>query len=298
MGWVVTYENNRGESVCLTSHPYYLDIEPLLDYQWSYATKEYRRGKVIAGFAKDIAKDNLVLHILGKTEAYRNLAVDEFNNIIEKDIYDGKAGRIWFRDPKVSEANDKGWFTYCYILGSDNQRWHRGMPVVKKTIAYTREKQAWYHITSRSTFKDSEDEYEPEHVDGVKSFDDSYDFGYDYLWNSQSMTSVVNPSVLGSEFVVTIQGPVNDPQIEIGDTVIHVDIEVPDGAYLEVDSTKKTVILKLADGTIINAFGARDLEYNIFRRIDSGANAIQWNGAFLWTITLIEERSEPRWLTV
>ena len=53
----------------------------------------------------------------------------------------------------------------------------------------------------------------------------------------------------------------------------------------------------MPDGQQINAFGARNPDYYIFQLIESGVNAIVWNGTFSWELQMIEERSEPRWLT-
>ena len=109
---------------------------------------------------------------------------------------------------------------------------------------------------------------------------------------------IINPNPLGCNFIINISGAVNNPYVRIGDTVVNVDVEVTDGGYLTIDSGAKTITLNMPDGTQINAFGARNPDYYIFKLIDSGRNAIIWDGSFRWDLQMIEERSEPRWLTV
>lgn len=294
MRYTVTYENNRGESLVLTEHPYYLSVEDLMSYSWSYTQKEYRRGNKVAGFAKDIGTFSITLHVLGETEEDRNKATDAFNNLIEKDIYDGELGKLYFKDDTLG-ADEKGWFTYCYIIASDTTKWSAGVPAIKKKLTVVRERESWYHITKKESYTEQDIDPEVQTQTGVKDYEEGYDYAFDYMRDTKSVTDIVNPSVLGSDFIVVIHGAADRPEIRIGDTVIHVDIEVPDGAYLTVDSTKKTITLTLADGAVINAFGARDSAYNIFQRIGTGRQTISWNGAFRWGVQLIEERSEPRW---
>lgn len=292
---IVAYEGNRGNRITLTEPPYYLNVEELLNYEWQYATKDRRRGSIVAGFSKNVSKRAITLHIIGDTEEERNAAIDAFNNVVETDIYDGVAGKIWFGE----------WFTYGYITGASNSKWQYGVPVVKKEVQLVREQDSWYHIISKTSYDVEEEPEEPSN-EGIKTYEEythsgstvtGYDFTYDYMEDLVSRTVITNPNNVGAEFVVGIQGPVIDPQLKIGDTVIHVSVTVPDGGYLTVDSTAKTVVVTRADGSEVNAFGARDPNYYIFEPIASGDNVITWNGAFPWEIKLIEERSEPRWRT-
>ena len=39
----VTYENNRGNKIVLTDFPYYLDVEPLFDYKWTYSSRNQQK---------------------------------------------------------------------------------------------------------------------------------------------------------------------------------------------------------------------------------------------------------------
>ena len=290
--YTVVYENNRGNRITLTELPYAINIEPLLDYSWAYATRDRRRGSRVAGFNKPVATKDLTLFVIADTVEKRDEAIDALNNVIEVDIYDGKAGKIYFND----------WFTYGYIVSSANTKWQYDVGIIKKDVSFVREEETWYHIISRSSYSEIEDD-QAEFETGIKDYELNedtnlvgYDYAYDYGKDLISETEIINPNPLGCNFIINISGPVTNPYIRIGSTVINVNIEVTDGSYLVVDSTEKTINLYRADGVIINAFGARNPDYYIFQLIESGDNAIVWAGGYRWELQMIEERSEPRWL--
>lgn len=291
-GYTVAYENNRGNKLVLTELPYACNIENLLDYSWAYATRDRRRGSRIAGFNKGVASGDVTIHVLAKKLADRNNAIDAFNNVIDVDIYDGIAGKMWFND----------WFTYGYITGAKNSRWQYGIGVLKKDVTFVREEETWFHVISKNSYSEIEedDTYEA----GIKDYElneetglEGYDYDYDYGVDRVSSTEIINPNPLGCDFIINITGPVNNPVIRIGNTTVNVNIEVPAGAILTVDSTAKTIIMTYADGLQLNVFSARNPDYYIFQKIESGHNAIVWDGSFNWDLMMIEERSEPRWLT-
>lgn len=290
------YESSQGTKINLCKFPYWLNVEPMFDYEWDYTKRERRRGDIIAGFTKRTQSKSLVLHIAAKTQAIRNNAIDQFNSAIEADIYNGTPGKIWLGE----------WYTYGYIVAAKNEKWQYSTPVVKKTITLAREQDSWYRTIVKKSYEADTIVVEPEAW--CKNYEDGYDFGvagctafpngYDYMADFDTRVELVNPDSLPSNFVLTIEGPAERPEINIGDNVIQFNWNVPDGAHLVVDATKKTTMAYLADGSEVNVFGARNPDYYIFERMPSGINTVTWNGAFNWEITLIEERSEPRWLTV
>lgn len=635
MRYDFVYENNNGEKINLSKLPYKINIEPLIDYSWSYKTKQRQLGNKIVGFFKDIKDSTATLHVLAATVKERDEAIDYFNNVIEKDIYYGTAGKLWLGD----------WYTYAFITASKNSKWQYDAGIVKKEITIAKEADSWYHITRSANYGEQEEStvyiaedyiktYEgrdaesdiksltativpkqsgsgtpsPDnirpisgwesvetsvcgknlysvsdwftaystavnnlvvgdtsvflkagtytlsfdyYVDGAPSLnsfwriyseevtfcdttkqigyggmgltnqtswtnktvtftlaqngwfaidngqlrggvhyrniqlevgstateytpytaptthttslgrtvyggtvdmvsgvlkvthalvdlgtlnwnmntsgqfygllspygvsdisgsnvvcsqyvggnayggtadgiicvygsnhnvwvrnsryssaadfktamngvqlcyelstpttyqltpqqintlsgvnnvwvdsgdvtvtfrDDhgdiqtesgsivtfekknalsgsGYDYAYDYMHDAQSQKIIANAGSIPCDFIITIQGYADSPIITIGDNTYAVNVEVPYGANLVIDSTQKTVIITLADGTKINAFGARDPDYYLFERIESGKNAVTWDGSYLWELLMIEERSEPRWLT-
>ena len=280
------YENNRGQKINLTKLPYWLNVEPIFDYEWDYTKREKRRGSIVAGFTKNVTTVDLTLHILGNTKAIRDQAIDEFNSIIESDIYDGKAGKIWCGE----------WFTYGYIVSSSNSKWQYDVPIVKKKITLVREQDSWFRRIVKKSYEG--EQYTPQVEAWAKNYEPNYDYQYDYMTDFDTSVQLTNPDTLPSNFILSIQGYADQPEIHIGDNVVQFNLEIPSGAALEVNAVTKKTTMHMPDGVDMNVFGARNADYYIFERIPSGKSAVTWNGAFNWEITLIEERSEPRWLTV
>lgn len=280
----ITYTNNRGNSVVLSEKPYFLDPESLFDYEWSYSSKETGTGSRIKGFNKPIKEKQLTLTVYGPTQKARNKAIDEFNSIIEADIFDGTIGKLTVDN----------WYCYCYITAAANSNWRHDVPAVEKKITITNERQAWYNVLKKDSYGNV---IKTEAASYDMQYSPCFTFPYDYTNAADSQLILINPSVNDSEFVLNIQGPAEKPYLQIGDNVYHMTIDVPEGANLKIDSTKKTAFMTLVDGTIINVFGARDSGYYIFKRIASGRNSVVYDGSFIWQLEVIEERSEPRWLT-
>lgn len=280
------YENSNGKKINLCKLPYQLNIEPVFDYEWDYIKREKRRGNIVAGFTKTITTKNLVLHIMAHSKSVRDNAIDEFNSAIENDIYEGTPGKIWIGD----------WYTYGYIVSAKNEKWQYDKPIIKKTVMLVREQDSWFRTIVKKSYEG--DSYTPEPEVWDKNFEPNYDFQYDYMTDFDTSVRLVNPDVLPSNFILNIQGPCEQPEIRIGEQVIQFNTEIPEGAILQVNAVTKKTTMFMPDGTEVNVFGARNADYYIFERIPPGTSAVTWNGAFNWEITLIEERSEPRWLTV
>ena len=68
-----------------------------------------------------------------------------------------------------------------------------------------------------------------------------------------------------------------------------VNASIPNGETLVIDSKKHTVMMGDT-----NIFDARGKEYSVFEKIPAGALDVAWDG-FDFSITLLEERSEPKW---
>ena len=57
----------------------------------------------------------------------------------------------------------------------------------------------------------------------------------------------------------------------------------------------KKIYVTAIDGTITNVFNLRSRDSYIFDKIAPGMSSVTWDGNFGVDITLLEERSEPKW---
>ncbi|NEG56129.1 hypothetical protein [Bifidobacterium platyrrhinorum] len=130
-----------------------------------------------------------------------------------------------------------------------------------------------------------------------------YDYPYDYAPGSRGQT-VTNPAAAPMPFRMVIYGPAANPQITIGENLYALDITIPTGAYVTVESVdgNRTVVMTHENGDTENVFssarrgtGLDGGEY-IFQPIPAGTSDVAWRG-FGFDLTVYEERSTPAWLT-
>lgn len=141
--------------------------------------------------------------------------------------------------------------------------------------------------------------YEPymiwvENVGDYLDFD--YDFNYDYKPEIDNH-HITNHDYTASDFVMKIYGYVQNPYVIIAGHLYQVNINVNTGAYLEIDSMKKTITTVEADGGKSNVFYARDKDSYIFEKIPSGTSEILYpdDEDFYMDIAIYMKRGAPKW---
>ena len=94
-----------------------------------------------------------------------------------------------------------------------------------------------------------------------------------------------------------IFGPVVNPQITIGKNIYMVNIILEGAEYLTIDTRTKTIIKTMANGDAVNAFHCRKKGSAFFGKIEPGMNRVSWTGKFVFSVSIYDERSEPKWIT-
>ena len=127
------------------------------------------------------------------------------------------------------------------------------------------------------------------------NLDFNNDFAYDYTSNMLDK-ELNNTGFVPANFRMLIYGPAENPAINIGGHTYAVNTSVARNEYLAIDSAAKTVILKHIDGTETNCYNFRCREPYLFKKIPAGVNLVSITGDFKFDITILEERSEPKWI--
>ena len=94
-----------------------------------------------------------------------------------------------------------------------------------------------------------------------------------------------------------IYGPVSNPSVSINGNIYTVSTDILASEYLVIDSTSRKAYKVGISGEKTNVFSKRGLDFDIFTKIPSGRNTVQWSGAFGFDIYLYDERSKPRWIS-
>ena len=125
--------------------------------------------------------------------------------------------------------------------------------------------------------------------------DHPYDYPYDYAV-SVNGRMIQCDSVGKNEFRLLIYGTAANPNITIGNHKYAINGTVGEGETLLIDSLTKTITLTTATGARLNWFDKRVRDSYIFEPIPAGNNPVLWSGNFGFDLTVIEKRSEPRWI--
>lgn len=119
-------------------------------------------------------------------------------------------------------------------------------------------------------------------------------FPFDYS-TAVSSDYIINNAQTASNAILTIYGPAESPAITIGENTYKVNDTFVENEYLTIDTKQKTVTKTTRNGEKINLFSKRDKENYIFEKIQPGQNTVVMTPKANYTITLIDERSEPKW---
>lgn len=135
--------------------------------------------------------------------------------------------------------------------------------------------------------------------DETGGLDYPHDYSFDYGVTGGYDFVVVGGSY-AADFLLRIYGPASDPNVIIGGNSYMVNVEVPAGGLLEVDSRAGTVLLKDAQGNATNAFpyapddGAGSGRY-ILQQMEPGYHPVTWDGTFGFDLIVYERRDERLW---
>jgi hypothetical protein len=261
----------------LNRRPFALDPEGMYDWKWSYTTSTVGKWNQISQFTKDINESSHELVVYSARDIDIGLIMSELANDCEKDIRSLTPGKL---------INGNGWYIPCYINGMESKYWQKHKGGLSCNITIVAEKPFWRYEQDITVYKNAQSESSQA---GCKTY--PYNYMYDYFVNVGSRWIETGDG--STYYRLVIPGYVNSPQIYIKDLNISVNVIVPEGGFLTIDSEKKTIILTDAAGAKTNCFGLRDFDNYIFDGIDAGSVWISYDGTYDFTLTLIKERSAP-----
>ena len=269
------YENHLGQRFVGLEHGIYLNSNELRNYSWDYDVINNR----ISRFYRSVKTRKLPLVVCCSTTEEANEAKNRLMEITEADVEAIQPGTIYTGDYYIT-----GFITES--KKSDYRVHGRTCKIDLTLTSQTAWSKETVHVFG------STDEGAAASRSG---FDFPFDYAYDYSVSTASR-QIVNDTIKGSNFKLKIYGEATDPAVMINGHAYKVNGMIRAGETLLIDSLNKTVVLTTASGTKINWFNNRDRHDYIFEPIPPGVNNVIYNGAFKFDLTIIEERSEPRWI--
>lgn len=259
----IYYENTAGTVINLLKKPYRCVESDVFNSTWEVEDDGYEKTVEIDVFdvKEDFAKNMEFL--------YKTLAYDSDN---------GKLGKLWVN----------GTYLLCNCLISEKEGW-KGQIYSYVYLTFKAPELAWIH-ENRKEFYPVE-----KHETSDYGLDYEYDYAHDWCY-TPSGTQVINvDNSSDCDFSMVVYGPVTSPTVYIGDHTYKVNIDLNYDEYLIIDSMGKTILCRLDDGTVINAFQKRNKAESVFEKIPSGESVVDYSGEFGFTLIVYEKRKEPLW---
>jgi len=265
------YVNSINQEVEFGSDGIIINTNDVRDFVWTYTSK-YNR---LANFYKSISQKALPVMIYGENKV--DIANRMFE-ILDYDTVNQQKGKLYVGD----------YYIQGYFIGS-NKMDYTGH-VYKLKLIFVTDNAFWIKETT-TKFNISTSKYD---VSG-KNLDYEHDYPYDYTTRLNA-TQINNTNYVDSDFRIVIYGPVSEPVINIGSSMYKVNVRVKEKEYLTIDSLNKKLYITQNNGSNVSVYNNRDRSNYIFTKIPTGVQRVSWNSDFRFDITLIEQRSEPKWI--
>ena len=269
------YRNHVNEVFEFGRDGIFVDMNDLHDYEWTVTKK----GNRIAALDRSIGKRKLPIIIICDTEEKGIEARNKLLEVVEKDVLAMQYGRIIIGD----------YYFRCFVTKSQKNNYLTSNRWMEVTLTLTTDFPYWVKEETFAFRKQSEGSGV-----GGKNHDFNFDYPFDFT-SSVSLNEVGNTGFVGSNFRLVIYGTCINPTVVIAGHTYQVNCDVAEGEHLTIDSVSKKIYVTAVDGTTTNVFNLRNRDFYIFKKIAPGTNHVTWEGNFGFDITLLEERSEPKW---
>lgn len=251
----------------------------LHEYEWKPMTTDQEIGVDVYGFEKEPKTYQITLTFRGPLEE-RKAKMDELTNSFEYDIVNKTPGRIWFGR----------YYIDCYIKDAASKVSATKNNWTDMEIGIYCPYPMWAVEETKNFYPDSADKAEE-----YEFLDYPHGYPYDYSRPSSGTQHWYVDHYRSSNFCMTIYGPCANPRITIAKQIYQVYDTLETNEYIEINSRKKTVIKRLANGTEQNIFYKKATGNSVFTEIPAGDLLISWSGEFGFDITVFKERSVPEW---
>ena len=270
------YINHMGETLEFGVGSLFANSNDLRNFSWNVTSANDK----ISNFSKGIVSKSIPIVMKCKTAEEGIKMRNRLFEVFEKDILAQKHGRIVVND----------YYLKCFVTESTKQNYLIHQNLMQLNIKIQTDFPEWVKETTTAFRNDLGTS------EGNTFLDFPYDFPYDFK-NGQSLGLLNNTGFVASNFRIVIYGAVSSPSLFIGKHEYSVDVDIGKSEFLTIDSVSKTIVLTKSNGQQVNCFNKRNKDSYIFEKIPSGEAVVSSSKEGLFfDITLLEERSEPKWI--
>ena len=279
----VIYESSDGRRFDLKADPVRIKNANFHNYAWTREVIDQRFGEKVQRFSKDAQEYETTLYFVGNRDDVRSMLY-ELHNAFEQDIIQQSPGRLYWHKSYIP----------CYVTASSTYP-HENNAWVCNDITIYCPSPFWIEEKTFSFFPVEEQGSYP-------YLDFDVDFAYDFSYKPRAILPIETGHYAPSSFRMIMHGPCVNPSVTIGGNVYNVNVSVPSGGYLVIDSRPEAplgwqVYMINAAGVQSNIFDDRNPNYQILERIPGGTVNLEYSRTYGIDLTLYLERSEPSWMS-
>ena len=276
------YANTRGESIDLCRSP--LWVSSFNDCR-SYEYERIEQNGFFFGYQKRRNVEKALDLQYYKSDRAEWLRFrEEFYKIVNYDAVSGAYGRLYFGEwYGVGSFPKEAVTTYDRIRG-----------LWTSTLGFFMPVEVWRRDLPSFVFDGNQNDASNDSDQILANYPSNYPRGYT-TGNIES--TIETDTAFPSPFEMVIFGACTDPSVTIGSHVYNVNVTVPAGSRLIINSMDKTIKVYDAQNRATNAFALQnhDADKYIFEPIPSGVLNVRYQNIPRMILTVTEERSAPKW---
>lgn len=268
------YKNHLGEEISFGQGGFFVNQNDLRNFFWNYTSRNNR----LSSFKKGVVNKTLTVIIACESEEEGLEKRNELFEVCEKDVLANKHGKFIIGD----------YYMKCFVVGSTKTDYLYGNHRMTVTLSVVTDFPEWVKESTTLFRKNAET------TTGGDFLDYAFDYPIDYAYEF-AIQNLINDDFVATNFRLIIYGSCSNPRIFIGGHEYTINADVSSGEHLIIDSAEKTIVLVKSNGEKVNCFNKRSRDSYVFEKIPVGSSSVSWEGEFGFDITLLEERSEPKW---
>ena len=245
-------------------------------WSWNVEAVSLRYGTRVTAFTRPAAVYEATLSLFGTSKEKQTL-LESLHDDFELDVRNLTPGRLIWND----------YYIECFATQSTTKPDDSNM-IVDNTVSFYCPYPFWIREKTKNFYAQKSE--------AADTFlDYPFDYPYDYSMRRSGSATWQTGCPFKSDFKMVIYGPAENPRVVINGHVYQILDVLGASEYVVIDSKQGTIEKTTASGQKVNAFDLRNKAESVFEQIPEKTLQISWPATFGFSLTLYEERSEPRW---
>lgn len=275
----IKYENHLGEELWLDDSRFFININDLRNFAWSYDINNRPNGfgGRVTRFTRGVTERSIRVGVRGRELDFVN-RIEKLHALTEIDILANKPGRLWLKEEYIR----------CYLaVSSDLNTYSRRGYFAEKEMTVLLVDPFW---TREIELRFEEQEQLPIITDAKRYLGRN---PMKYAGTKYAISTINNEHYASCSAIIIFDSAGENPSAVINGHTYQVGTTIKAGEKVIINQLEKTLTHVTTEGRETNIFDLRNKSEDVFMPIASGEQDVLYRNAF--TLVLLQQRSEPRW---